>query len=155
MGYKELPAAYSQPREHVKSTTDIDQIIVSIQTLYISSLCTIKLSILLFYDRVFGVPRPMFRYILLAMGGVVIAYSVAGMLGTVLQWKPLSDLWYMRFGIIPSCLVANLGYTAPFYSQFGGFSPRSVSNLGPQDKELKQKSTPPPKTVSLTQCFGP
>lgn len=93
MGYSELPSAYSQLWEHAKSTTDIDQITVSMQTLYIISLCTIKLSILLFYNRIFGVLRPMFRYILLAMGGVVIAYSVAGMLGTVLPCVPLSDLW--------------------------------------------------------------
>ena len=105
MGHSELPAAYSEPRDHVRSTTDIDQMIVSIQTLYIVSLCTIKLSILLFYNRIFGVPRPMFRYILLATGAVVIAYSVAGMLGTILQCVPLSDLWYVHFGACPPCLA--------------------------------------------------
>lgn len=78
--------------------------IVSIQTLYIISLCTIKLSILLFYNRIFGVPRPMFRYILLATGGVVIAYSVAGMLGTVLQCVPLSDLWKPPSKNPPVCI---------------------------------------------------
>lgn len=96
MGYSALPAAFSQPWEHVKSMTDIDQVIVSTQTLYIISLCTIKLSVLLFYNRIFGVARPMFRYILLATSGVVIAYSVAGILGTVLQCVPLSNLWKPR-----------------------------------------------------------
>ena len=62
---------------------------------------------------------------------------------------------YVHFGVIPSCLVANLGHTTPFYSQFGVFAPCSVSNLRPQDKELKQNPTPTPKPVSLTQCFGP
>ena len=76
--------------------TDVDQFSISIQTLYIISLCTIKLSILLFYNRIFGIARPMFRYILLATGGVVIAYSVAGILGTVLQCIPLSNLWKPR-----------------------------------------------------------
>lgn len=93
MGYCELPAAYSLPWEHFKSMTDIDQISISVQALYITSLCTIKFSILLFYNRIFGVARPMFRYILLVKGGVVIAYSVAGILVTVLQCIPLSDLW--------------------------------------------------------------
>ena len=34
----------------------------------------------------------MFRYILLAMGGFVIAYSIAGVLGTILQCVPPSVL---------------------------------------------------------------
>lgn len=48
-GYSELRVVCSQPWEHAKSMTDVDQVIISIQTLYIISLCTIKLSILLFY----------------------------------------------------------------------------------------------------------
>lgn len=88
--------------------TDTDQIVVSIQTLYIISLCTIKLSILLFYDRIFGIPKPTFRYILMAMGGVVIAYGVAGMLGTVVQCIPQSNLWKPPSNNPPVCIHVGL-----------------------------------------------
>lgn len=74
-------------------------ITMATQVLYIISLCNIKFSILFFYDRIFGAPKPMVRYILLAMGCFVIAYGVAGVLGSVLQcvllssdsWKPYSN----------------------------------------------------------------
>ena len=91
VGDSELQAAYSQ--EYVKLINGIDQIIVSMQTLYGINICIIKLSILLFYERIFGIPKPMFRYVLLEMGGFVIAYSLAGILGINLQCIPLSDLW--------------------------------------------------------------
>lgn len=85
--------------EYAKMATDIDQITMSTQVLYIISLCNIKFSILFFYDRIFGAPKPTFRYILLAMGCFVIAYGVAGVLGSILQcvptssnsWKPYSN----------------------------------------------------------------
>lgn len=102
VGYSELAAAYSQ--EYVKLINDIDQIIVSMQTLYGISICIIKLSILLFYNRVFGIPKPMFRYILMAMGGFVIAYSLAGILGINLQCIPLSDLWITPSNSPPACI---------------------------------------------------
>lgn len=74
-------------------------ITMSTQVLYIISLCNIKISILFFYDRIFGAPKPTFRYVLLAMGCFVIAYGVAGVLGSILQcvptssnsWKPYSN----------------------------------------------------------------
>lgn len=53
---------------------------------------TIKLSILNFYNRIFGVYQT-FRYILIVMGGFVVAYSIAGVLGTILQCMPMSSLW--------------------------------------------------------------
>lgn len=61
--------------------------------LYNTSLCIIKLSILFLYNRIFGIPKPMFRWLLLAMGGFVIAYGMAGILGYTLQCVPLSNLW--------------------------------------------------------------
>ncbi|KAF6237601.1 hypothetical protein HO173_004491 [Letharia columbiana] len=78
--------------------------IVSTQVLYSISICTIKLSILFLYDRIFGIPKPMFRHILRAMGGFVIAYSVAGTLGTILQCVPLSDLWKPPSNGPPVCI---------------------------------------------------
>ncbi|KAF6226425.1 hypothetical protein HO133_009291 [Letharia lupina] len=79
-------------------------IIVSTQVLYSISICTIKLSILFLYDRIFGTPKPMFRHILRAMGGFVIAYGVAGTLGTILQCVPLSDLWKPPSNGPPVCI---------------------------------------------------
>ena len=43
--------------------------------------------------------------------------------------RPLRQSRYVHFGVISSCLVANLGHTTPVYSQFGVFSPCSVSTL--------------------------
>lgn len=85
--------------EYAKLAANVDQITMATQVLYIISLCNIKFSILFFYDRIFGAPKPMVRYILLAMGCFVIAYGVAGVLGSVLQcvllssdsWKPYSN----------------------------------------------------------------
>lgn len=79
-------------------------IIVSTQALYGTSICTIMLSILFLCDRIFGIPKPMFRYGLLAIGGFVIAYSVTGILGTILQCIPLSDLWKPPSDNPPVCI---------------------------------------------------
>ena len=71
----------------------MEQLLLSTQLLYSTSLCIIKLSILFLYNRIFSVPKPMFRWILMAMGGFVIAYGMAGILGNTLQCVPLSNLW--------------------------------------------------------------
>ena len=65
----------------------------------------IKLSVLLFYDRIFGIAKPNFRYILLITGGLVIAYGVAGVLGTIFQCVPLSDLWKPPSNHAPVCIL--------------------------------------------------
>ena len=86
---------------------NVGQIVISIQAFYFISICTIKLSILLFYNRIFGIPEPMFRYILLAMGGFVAAYSVAGILGILgicLRCVPLSDLLEPPSNSPPVCV---------------------------------------------------
>lgn len=103
MGYSEL-SAYSQPWEYIKPMTHMRQVIISTEALYGTSICNIKLSILFLYDRIFGIPKSMFRYILLAMGGFVIAYSVTGILGTILQCLPLSDLWKPPSDNPPVCI---------------------------------------------------
>ena len=73
--------------------TDMHQAVVSTQTIYCSSIGTIKLSILFFYHHIFSIPNSTFRCRLLVVGGLVMIYSVAGILGTILQCVPLSDLW--------------------------------------------------------------
>ncbi len=71
----------------------MEQLLLSTLLLYSTSLCIIKLSILFLYNRIFSIPKPIFRWILMAMGGFVIAYGMAGILGYTLQCVPLSNLW--------------------------------------------------------------
>lgn len=97
-----------------KLVTDMEQVVLSSQVLYCASLSTIKLAILLLYDRIFGFPKPMFRYLLLAVGGFVVAYGVAGVLGTILQCVSQRDLWKPTSYFPPIChfsktLVFSLG----------------------------------------------
>ena len=80
----------SQPWKYIKPVTDTEQVSLTAQTFHCISIGTIKLSILFFHDRIFGIPKPMFRSILLVTGGFVIAYIVAGILGILLQCVPES-----------------------------------------------------------------
>ena len=82
----------------------MEQILVSIQTLYCCSISAIKLSVLLFYHRIFGNVQPMFSRALLIVGGFVIAYGLTAILATVFQCVPLSALWKPPSSNPPVCI---------------------------------------------------
>ena len=95
---------YSQPWKYIQLVTDMEQVLLTAQTFYCISIGTIKLSILFFYDRIFGILKPMFRSVALVTGGFVIAYIVAGILGILLQCVPLRVLWEPPNDDPPGCI---------------------------------------------------
>ena len=52
-------------------------------------------------------------------------------------------------------LLTNLGHMPHVYAHFGVSLPFFVSNLGPQDKLLKQTPPPTPQPISLFQVSAP
>ena len=59
--------------------------------LYASALTTIKLSILIFYQRLFITTR--FKFVTSVVGGVVLAWWLAVILLQILQCRPTEAIW--------------------------------------------------------------
>lgn len=68
------------------------QTTLAAETLYNGTIPLIKISILSLYDRIF--PQRKFKYALVGVGLMVIAYQTAQILAAILQCTPPRKLWY-------------------------------------------------------------
>ena len=59
--------------------------------MYILAIATVKVSVLLFYRRIF--PSPRFHIILRIVGGFIICYSVVQLLVFIFQCRPVQAAW--------------------------------------------------------------
>ena len=73
------------------AAADSVQLFLASQLMYFVTSCCVKMSIILFYRRVFPVRR--FRLVADVSIGLVIAWGLATVLAAVLQCRPLHALW--------------------------------------------------------------
>ncbi len=67
------------------------QLLMTTSSMYIVALATVKISVLLFYRRIF--PSPRFHIILRIVGGFIMCYSVVQLLVLIFQCRPIQGAW--------------------------------------------------------------
>ena len=67
------------------------QLLMATSSMYIIAIATVKISVLLFYHRIF--PSPFFHIILRIVGGFIMCYSLVQILVFIFQCRPVRGAW--------------------------------------------------------------
>ena len=67
------------------------QLLMATSSMYIVAIATVKISVLLFYRRIF--PSPGFHILLRIVGGFIICYSLVQILVFIFQCRPIRGAW--------------------------------------------------------------